>query len=315
MRLMAAPADRIIFVFDGKVYSDQPVVLTFLWSSWTSLQNRVGLPASPKAHPGHRCIAGLPARGATLERNRVISPGERLVPRVTRQWSDTSSGSHLLDVEQDRVELKQPPALFRTNHPSAATPEVSALCRIQVGTWSGPIQTASGASIKDLCAPGFQARPAETVVNGSTDEERASCAPSAASNPIVSLCASLEHGPSCLKSRGPWTKSPALAARMAGVNRGTRRHGRSSRSGSASHTALLYSETRVPRIMRGGTRHILLARNLGSQQGVTRQGRRNIHDQDRRSRQQVSAERPASDRRPACRVRASRDNSNAGDCK
>jgi len=48
VRLMAAPADRIIFVFDGKVYSDQPMVLTFLWSSWTSFQNRIGLPASPK---------------------------------------------------------------------------------------------------------------------------------------------------------------------------------------------------------------------------------------------------------------------------
>jgi len=62
----------------------------------------------------------------------VISRWWRLVPRVTRQWSDTSSGSYLLDVEQDRVELKQPPALLRTNDPSAATPEVSALCRIQL---------------------------------------------------------------------------------------------------------------------------------------------------------------------------------------
>ena len=48
VRFMAAPADRIIFIFNGKVYSDQPVVLTFLWSSWTSLRNRVGLPTSPK---------------------------------------------------------------------------------------------------------------------------------------------------------------------------------------------------------------------------------------------------------------------------
>ena len=48
VRLMATPADRIVFIFDGQVYSDQPMVLTFLWSSWTSLQNRIGLPASPK---------------------------------------------------------------------------------------------------------------------------------------------------------------------------------------------------------------------------------------------------------------------------
>ncbi len=48
VRFMAAPADRIIFIFNGKVYSDQPVVLTFLWSSWTSLRNRVGLQTSPK---------------------------------------------------------------------------------------------------------------------------------------------------------------------------------------------------------------------------------------------------------------------------
>jgi hypothetical protein len=62
-RLIAAQADRTAFVFDGKVYPDQPMIRTALSYSWTRLQNRIGVPAQRKI------VLGIAAsQGCSLEK-------------------------------------------------------------------------------------------------------------------------------------------------------------------------------------------------------------------------------------------------------
>ena len=63
VRLIATETDRIAFVFDGEIYSEQPMLLTVLSHRWTRLRNKIGLPAPMKS------VFGVAAsRDCSLER-------------------------------------------------------------------------------------------------------------------------------------------------------------------------------------------------------------------------------------------------------
>jgi hypothetical protein len=48
VRLITTQRDRIAFIFDGMIYTDQPMIRTALSYSWTRLLNRVGVAAPQK---------------------------------------------------------------------------------------------------------------------------------------------------------------------------------------------------------------------------------------------------------------------------
>jgi hypothetical protein len=63
VRHFATKADRIAFIFDGEIYSEQPIALTSLWHLWTRFRKKIGVPAPTKP-----VLAVAASQGCVLEK-------------------------------------------------------------------------------------------------------------------------------------------------------------------------------------------------------------------------------------------------------